>query len=193
MPQSQFKGRPRPLLRNGPGYAVPVLVNTGQIGGNRQYTLVPEFAAVLGSWTFQAEWTGQWLTQATTSDLKNQGTVLYHAGYVEALYFLTGEYQEYDKAEGAFGRVVPYRNLRFKRGEGCSGCGAWQIGLRFSYIDLNDKAIQGGTLYDWTLGVNWFLNPNMKLQLNGIVERRDQPGVTPAWINGVGVRGAYDF
>ena len=48
-------------------------------------------------------------------------------------------------------------------------------------------------MYDWTAGLNWFWNPNMKVQFNYILERRDQPGVAPAWINGVGVRGAYDF
>jgi len=29
--------------------------------------------------------------------------------------------------------------------------------------------------------------------LNYIVEHRNQEGVTPGWINGVGLRGAYDF
>ena len=48
--------------------------------------------------------------------------------------------------------------------------GAWQVGLRFSYLDLNDKAIQGGMVYDWTAGLNWFWNPNMKVQLNYILE-----------------------
>ena len=51
---------------------------------------------------------------------------------------------------------------------------------RFSYLDLNDKAIQGGTVYDWTAGLNWFWNPNMKVQFNYILEHRDQPGVAPA-------------
>jgi hypothetical protein len=36
-------------------------------------------------------------------------------------------------------------------------------------------------------------NPNTKVQLNYLLERRDQPGTDPAWINGVGVRDAYDF
>lgn len=193
LPQDQLRVRARALLRNGPGYASPILVDTGTIGGNRQYTIAPELAAVLGSWTFQAEWTGQFLTQATPSGKPPQSAAFYHGGYAEVLYFLTGEHQEYDSIEGAFGRVLPKRNLRMKRGEGCSGGGAWQVGLRFSYLDLNDKAIQGGTLFDWTAGVNWFWNPNMKVQLNYILERRDQPGVAPAWINGVGVRGAYDF
>jgi phosphate-selective porin OprO/OprP len=191
--QNELRVRARPLLRNGPGFAVPILVDTSNVTGSRQYTLAPELAAVCGSWTFQAEWTGQFLTQATPSGGTNQGTVLYHGGYAEVLYFLTGEYQAYDKGDGAFGRVVPNRNLRMKRGEGVSGWGAWQIGMRFSYLDLNDKAIRGGVLYDWTVGLNWFWNPNMKVQLNYILERRDQTGVAPAWISGVGVRGAYDF
>jgi phosphate-selective porin OprO and OprP len=193
LPQNELRARARPLLRNGPGFANPILVDTGGIGGSRQYTIAPEFAAVFGPWTFQAEWTGQWLTQATPVGGTNQGTVLFHGGYAEVLYFLTGEYQPYNKEDGAFGRVIPLRNLRFKRGEGCTGCGAWQVGLRFSYLDLNDRAIQGGTVYDWTAGLNWFWNPNMKVQFNAILERRDQPGVAPAWIGGFGVRGAYDF
>src|SRR5207248_618921 len=193
LPQNQIKVRARPLLRNGPGYAVPVLVDTGEVPGSRTYILAPALGAVFGSWTFQAEWTGQFLTQAGAPNGQNQGTVLFHGGYAEVLYFLTGEYQSYDKAAGAFGRVVPNRNLRIKRGCGVEGCGAWQVGVRFSYLDLNDKDIRGGRLYDWTAGVNWFLNPNMKVQLNAILERRDQPGVDPAWISGVGVRGAYDF
>ena len=49
--------------------------------------------------------------------------------------------------------------------------------MRFSYLDLNDKAIQGGQIYDWTVGLNWYLNPNMKVQLNYIAEHRDTPGV----------------
>ena len=65
--------------------------------------------------------------------------------------------------------------------------------MRFSYLDLNNKGIQGGQIYDWTVGLNWYLNPNMKCQLNYIAEHRDAPGVTPGWINGVGVRVAYDF
>jgi phosphate-selective porin OprO/OprP len=191
--QDELRVRARPLLRNGPGFANPILVDTANIDGSRQYTVAPEFAAVLGPWTFQAEWTGQFLTHATPAGGTDQGTVMYHGGYAEVLYFLTGEYQAYDKAEGTFGRVVPKCNLRTTRGQGVSGWGAWQIGVRYSYLDLTDKAIQGGRLYDWTVGLNWFWNPNMKVQLNYILERRDQPGVSPAWINGLGVRGAYDF
>lgn len=185
--------RGRPMLRNGPGYAVPVLVDTGEIPGSRQCIVAPEIAAVYGPWTFQAEWTGQWLTDAVTANGTPLGTVFYHGGYFEALYFLTGEFQEYDKKSGAFGRVTPRNNFSIRKGHSGGYCGAWQIGGRFSYLNLNDKSIQGGTIQSWTAGLNWFLNPNMKIQFNYVLEHRDQPGVTPGWINGLGVRAAYDF
>jgi len=192
LPENELRVRARPELRNGPGFAVPVLVDTGEIPGSRQYTIAPELAAVYGSWTLQAEWTGQILTDAIVNGV-GQGTVFYHGGYAQVLYFLTGEHQEYQKRDGVFGRVVPRNNFHVKACDGCRTWGAWQVGARFSYLDLNDKTIQGGTVYDWTLGLNWFLNPNMKVQLNYILEHRDQPGVEPGWINGVGLRAAVDF
>jgi len=193
LPQNQLRLRDRPMLRNGPGYAVPILVDTGEINGSRQYSFAPELAAVLGPWTFQAEWTWQLLTNAMTIHGADQGTGMFQGGYAEMLYFLTGEHQEYEKRDGVFGRVVPRRNLRFSRTEGCAGPGAWQVGLRVSYLDLNSNDIQGGTVYDWTAGLNWYWNPNMKVQFNYIIERRNQPGVEPSWINGFGIRGAYNF
>jgi phosphate-selective porin OprO and OprP len=84
-------------------------------------------------------------------------------------------------------------NYHLKKGESQWGCGAWQVGVRFSFLDLNDKTIQGGQIYDWTAGLNWYLNPNMKCQLNCIAEHRDMPGVPVGWISGVGVRAGYDF
>jgi phosphate-selective porin OprO/OprP len=192
--QDELQVRARPELRNAPGYAVPILVNTGDIPGSRQYTVGPEFALVRGPWTVQAEWAGQWLTDAVASNGKLQGTVFYEGGYVELLYFLTGEHQEYVKTEGVFGRVVPRNNYHVKKDDDNWSCGAWQLGVRFSYLDLIDKAILGGQVYDWTLGLNWFLNPNMKVQFNYIVEHREAPqNVTDSWINGFGIRGAYDF
>jgi phosphate-selective porin OprO/OprP len=191
--QDQLRDRARPLLRNAPGFAVPVLVDTGEVPGNMQHTIGPEFALVLGPFSLQAEYAAQFLIDAENSTGQNVGTVFYHGGYVEALYFLTGEHMEYDRHDGVFGRVVPRNNLKWKKDQGFLACGAWQIGARFSYLDLDDKSIQGGRVYDWTAGLNWYWNPNMKIQLNYIAEHRDTPGVTPGWINGVGVRAAYDF
>jgi phosphate-selective porin OprO/OprP len=192
--QNELRDRARPLLRNAPGYAVPILVDTGQVPGARQYTIGPEFALVLGPWTVQAEWAGQFLTQAVAPNGQVQGTVFFNGGYVQALYFLTGEHQEYDKRNGVFGRVIPRENYHLKKNDAYRALGAWQVGVRFSYLDLNDKGIQGGQVYDWTVGLNWFLSPSLTVQLNYILEHRDAPqGVAQGWINGIGMRAGYTF
>lgn len=191
--QGQFRSRVRPLLRNGPGFAVPVLADTDQVPGSRQYAIAPELAMVFGPFTLQAEYGAQFLTEAVASNGQNQGTVMYQSGYLEALCFLTGEHQPYDRQEGAFGRVVPKHNYIADE-DGCrNGLGAWQVGIRYSFVDLNDKAIQGGQLYSWTFGLNWYLNPNMKVQFNYLTENRDTPGVPVGWIQGLGLRAAFNF
>jgi phosphate-selective porin OprO/OprP len=188
--QDELRDRARVLLRNAPGFTVPILVDTMEVGGSRQYTIGPEFALVWNSLTVQAEWAGQFFTDATPNG-QNIGTVFYNGGYVEALYFLTGEYQPYDRRSGVFGTVIPQHNYSPKNC--CCACGAWQVGLRLGYLDLNDKTINGGTVYDWTLGLSWFLNANMKVQVNAIAEHHNAPGVTPGFIEGVGVRASYNF
>ena len=192
LPEDELRVRARPELRNGPGFAVPVMVDTGQVPGSVQHTIGPEFALVCGPLTVQAEWAGQWLTDASVNG-QPQGTLFFQGGYLEVLWFLTGEHQEYNKRDGVFGRVVPLRDFTWKRGS-CSGLGAWQVGARFSYVNLNDKVVQGGQIYDWTFGLTWFLNPNVKFQANYIVEHRDGPTGTPVgWFNGVGLRAAFVF
>jgi hypothetical protein len=53
--QDELRDRARPLLRNAPGFAVPVLVDTGEILGSKQYTIGPEFALILGPFGIHAE------------------------------------------------------------------------------------------------------------------------------------------
>lgn len=191
--EDQRRNRARPLLRNAPGFAVPILADTGEIPGRMEHIIAPEFALVLGPLSVQAEYAAEFLSDATPAGETNIGTIFYHGGYVEALYFLTGEHAEYVRRDGVFGRVIPRTNFHWRKNDCCRGSGAWQIGVRFSYLDLDDKSIQGGQIYDWTAGVNWYLNPNMKVQCNYIAEHRDTPGVTPGWINGIGVRAGYSF
>ena len=56
----------------------------------------------------------------------------------------------------------------------CKGSGAWELALRWSYIDLNDGAVAGGYLDDTTLGLNWYLNSYMRLMFNWIHADQDR-------------------
>ena len=43
-------------------------------------------------------------------------------------------------------------------------------------VDLNDSAVilgTGGLLNEYTAGVNWYLNPNMRVQWNYVRANRD--------------------
>ncbi|MGC3968595.1 MAG: hypothetical protein QM775_14795 [Pirellulales bacterium] len=63
---------------------------------------------------------------------------------------------------------------------------------------MNNAGINGGMLDGLTLGLNWFLNPNMKVQWNWDYTHRGDvvtaTGATPSGeIFGFGTRLAIDF
>ena len=129
---------------------------------------------------------------------RNTGTLFYSGGYVEVLYFLTGEHRAYIRESGLFDRIVPRRNAYWVKGEEGKpdecGPGAWQVGFRYNYLDLNDEGIDGGILNDFTAGLNWFINPNMKFQWNYSVTLRQSPtGLSDGTIQGFGMRYAMDY
>ena len=68
------------------------------------------------------------------------------------------------------------------------------VAARYSTANLSDSGLDGGQVDDVTLGLNWFLNPNMKVQTNYVYTTRDtQAGVGGGHYSGVGMRLAWDF
>lgn len=191
--------RTRDAIRTGLSGNWPTPANITLFGDDEQTANV-ELAAVYGSWTFQAEYLVNALQDARLTGVGPTGTTaVYHGGYVQVLYFLTGESDHYGKKLGAFERVRPNENfflVKDTHGQRCFGSGAWQIGARYNYLDLNDEGLNGGILHNGTFGLNWFLNPNMKLQFNYMMTYRDAPlagGVGDGMIHGWGMRLAHDF
>lgn len=188
--------RARGSLRNGPDALNPVWADTGAITSRNEIILDPELLMVWGPLSVQAEYTATYSTRAQNSLGQPLGTAFFDGYYVQALYFLTGEHRLYDYQKGLVGRVIPYENAAFVRGE--KGPiflrGAWQVGVRYNELNLNNKGIDGGRLRDITLGLNWFLNPNMKLQWNVTMTHRDgQRNTAEGNIYGAGMRVAQDF
>lgn len=201
--EGRYRYRARTLLRNGPGPLHTRLVDV-TLDGDDHSLVVPEFAAVFGPWTLQAEYFAVWhhdtLLPAGGGRLANRGTTYFQSAYAEVLYFLTGEHRPYNKFGGsgaAFTRVIPHRNYYLVPGEDetplcCPG--AWQVGARYSWIDLNDRFVNGGVAHDVTLGLNWFLNPNMKFQWNYSIGFREVAVATSDGpVHGLGMRMAFDF
>jgi phosphate-selective porin OprO/OprP len=192
--------RSRGSLRNGPSSFNPVFADTGTFFADQQQQIGAEAALVYGSWLVQAEYFGSNNTNARPLVGPGAfGDVYVDGYYIETLYFLTGEHRAYDHERGAFGRVVPLENWFLVRTEDgvCHGWGAWQLGARYSKLDLNNSGINGGVIQDVTLGLNWFWNPNMKWQFNYVVQDRVAPASVGAagngTINGLGIRFAHDF
>jgi phosphate-selective porin OprO/OprP len=191
--------RTRDAIRTGLSAEWPTPANISLFGSDMQW-INAEIAAVQGRWTLQGEYLLSYLHDARTQWDGPQGnTAFYHGGYLQLLCFLTDDYDRYDKKRAAFDRMRPTENAFWAKDcEGCGlwGLGAWQAGARYNYLNLDNNGLNGGTLHNLTGGLNWFLNPNMKMQFNYIATYRNAPiaqGVGDGWIHGWGCRLAHDF
>ena len=78
-------------------------------------------------------------------------------------YFLTGEHRPYTTGEGRFTRVVPLENFSTKED---GGGGAWEVALRYSHLEFEDVFTPDDALSNWSVGLNWYLNPNSRIMAN---------------------------
>ena len=145
-------GQAVPGVLNG----TPFFVDTGNVTGvSNIQTLGLEGLWVRGPLSVQSE------TMAAIVNVPGPRSLL-RGSYAQVGYFLTGEHRPYDRVAGAVDRVMPFNSV------GQGGRGAWEVALRYSYIDLTDEAIQGGTMDNWTTGLNWYINPYCKWVFNYI-------------------------
>jgi len=132
------------------------IVNTGRFAADAVDIVNPELALVYGPFSLQGEYFYTWVNSQAADDPEFDGFYIYGS------YFLTGESRKYSTSNGAFDRVRPKVNFHPTEG----GWGAWEIGLRYSTIDLSDGAINGGEADNFTAGLNWYLNPNVRWMTN---------------------------
>ena len=98
--------------------------------------------------------------------------------YVEGTWILTGEGAEkFNAATAAFDAPpVAHHPSSCMTHRGCRG--TWEVGARYADMDLNyhagalgtaqpvADAIRGGEQRVWTVGLNWYLNPVIRLMLD---------------------------
>jgi len=138
------------------------LVDSGEISSDGVDLLAPEVALVFGPLSLQGEYFQAWI-DASGNDPS------WHGYYVFASYFITGESRAYDTTSGLFGRLRPARDFAVDG----SGWGAWEVGVRYSNLDVEQE---GGELDDVTAGINWYLNPNVRVLFNYVYGDVDHSG-----------------
>ncbi|MFN9374589.1 MAG: OprO/OprP family phosphate-selective porin [Planctomycetaceae bacterium] len=171
----------------GPFDGVPFFVDTRAFAVNHYNLVGTELLWVKGPLSFQSEWMTMMATRT------NGAAAVFPSIYGQAGYFLTGEHRPYQRKLGAIDRVKPLRPLAYRCEDQEPGLGAWEVAGRWSYIDLNDKEIQGGRLNDMTLGLNWYLNAYAKVQFNCIRAFLDNPVHNDSITDIYGLRTQIDF
>ena len=158
----QVQVRIRDEVRNAPFPLLNLVANTGLITAESQTLFNLETAFASGSLTLSAEYTANLINGASVGTGPSVGTLAYQGFYAQGMYFLTGEHRDWDPNIGAFKRVVPLNNFSPAHGT----WGAVEVGGRYTYLNLDDKGINGGRLNNVTLGTTWYWNANMRFQCN---------------------------
>jgi phosphate-selective porin OprO and OprP len=173
----------------------PTIISTGTFSAADTQLFNAQGALNYGSFSFQSEFyaaQGTDVVRGVVAPGVPRLTSPELTGYyVQASYFLTGESRPYLREIGGFGRLHPIRPFTFASCGGWGSAfrsiftqGAWEIAAR--YEDVDDRsgafnafpAVRGvagsavspvtttGEERDVTLGLNWFLNANVRIQGN---------------------------
>ena len=151
----------RPELRIDPTSVISTGALQG-VSGAQVYSA--EAAGTYGPLFFQGEYFHYNVDRNAVVGLSS---VQFDGGYAQASYVLTGETRSYNSGAAAYGGIAPENPFSLASG----GWGAWEIGARISYIDLNDQlatanGVAGGRQTVYTAALNWYVNRNVRLMFD---------------------------
>jgi phosphate-selective porin OprO/OprP len=141
------------------------LVDTGPFDNvDYQRTLGLEFAGAVGRISGRIE------AFQSTWERDNAKDTTFYGAYWELGYFLTGEH-------------FAYRGGKFVRPDIVGRHGAWELGFRASWVDLNDRDVRGGEQLNIGGAVNYYPRQNVRIQVNLIhVDTDEIAGDEDSWI-----------
>jgi phosphate-selective porin OprO/OprP len=165
-----------------------IFADTGELPAEGTELANVEAALKLGPFVLQGEGYYSYVRDAVIDGATYNPS--FYGWYVQATWLLTGEERPYRRSvpttnPAVFDRPRPYENFFFVKSDDegrwwerlALGRGAWEIGARYCYVDLNDpsQGVNAQTYHDITLGLNWYLTINTKMQFNYILAYRDFP------------------
>lgn len=142
------------------------MIQTGDLMIDKINAMGLEGAFVYGPFSAQGEY------KTLTLDASMYDDPSFGGFYAYGSFFITGESRAYKTSRGVFDRVKPKKDFLGEE----KGPGAWEVALRYTSVDLNDKEIYGGELSDITAGVNWHLNPNTRVMFNYVYSKAENVG-----------------
>ncbi|WP_456450553.1 OprO/OprP family phosphate-selective porin [Hydrogenimonas sp.] len=144
----------------------PPWLDTGEIAADSAQMANLEISWLQGPWWIDTEYTHQ------SVDSTRHGRLDFAGWHATVNWFVTGEHRGYDYIRGIVKRVRPDEPVTK------GGWGAVELLARYSWLDLNDKGVQGGKMGIWSLGAIW--HPIYEMQFHVQWSRADLRGPVPA-------------
>jgi phosphate-selective porin OprO and OprP len=179
-PPTRYRQRPFIHTSNTRFLATPNL----RVGTETNYGI--EAALVRGPLHAAAE--AHWLNADT---LTPGVSPTFFGGYAEIGWFLTGESRGYKSGR--------WDRTKVRRPVGDGGAGAFQINLRYDYLDLTDSGVIGGRQHGYEASLVWIAQDHVRFLLNYGHLRYDDAAIAAAGgdrdygINVFGARAQVDF
>ncbi len=147
----QYRAKPESFI-------APFVVDTGETNASSAAQ-----AGLEGAWSEGPLLiSGEFLSSSVDASAGRQ--LHFYGMYGLASWMLTGEYHPYDTKTGLFTRLKPLRPFSFRNRQ----WGAFEVGERVSWLDLNDIDVHGGKMLTLTTGLTWYLNTELKFFANYI-------------------------
>jgi phosphate-selective porin OprO/OprP len=148
------------------------LIDTGAIDARHISVLGGEAGVTVQNFLLEGEYF-HWDITRRQSAATHLGDPTFSGWYVQGVWVLTGESRPYNPAEARFD--APKMAYNFNPAAGTWG--AWEIAARYSDTDLNwhdgssgtaktAEGIRGGEQKIYAVGVNWYLNPDIRFMLD---------------------------
>jgi phosphate-selective porin OprO/OprP len=139
------------------GVADNKLIDTGALAGVENYTAWNgEIAYMRGPFSIQGEYA------LMDADRSNRPDPSFEGGYVTVSYVITGERRRYSRSSGVLGGVRVRKDHQ-----------ALEVAARYSMLDLDSQTVSGGREENMTLGLNWYLNQNVRIMANYVNARAE--------------------